>query len=145
MTFGIFALVIMTHFALFLGSAAFSPTLPDGAECGVAASNISCGKQFGINAGEMIDTSTSTAARLEKSGNFGTQIFDFVSGVWGFVKGAISTVFGLMTFNYSILQAEEGSVGSGAVSVLVIFFRVMMSALQTYVVYKVTMTALGRG
>ena len=142
MSLAVLAFLLLTHFGLILASLAFASetcTVDDLAACAQGGG--------GIDEERIEADIDREAERLTggQGGNIFTAAFDFVAGAWGIVTGLMTTLFGMFTFGYPIIERVDGEVGSGTVGLLLIFFRTGTSLLQAFVIYKVGMGALGRG
>ena len=139
MTIGMIAVVLMAHFALFLGSLAF----PNYTKCTPADLAACAGNE------DLTLESLATEVRQERQGvtgiGFIDKAVDFVKDMWESATGVVTTLFGLFTFDYRILNEPEGSIGSGIVSLMVLAFRLALTVTQAYVIWRMTMMALGRG
>ena len=135
MTIWLLAFVLLAHFCMFLGSLAFAQ------DTGCTPDNLAaCSGGAGINEETVGDEESSITGI-----GFVDQTINFVSDMWSGASRLIGVLFGLFTFDYQIGVDPEGSVGSGPVGLLMLFFRIGMSAIQSYVMFRMTMAALGRG
>ena len=139
MTIWLLAFVLMAHFGMFLGSLAFA------GETGCTPDNLAaCSGGAGLDEGEIRQEVGAEERGLTGIG-FVDQTINFVSDMFSSAARMLGVLFQLFTFGYQIANTPEGGVGSGPVGLLMLFFRVGMSALQAYVMLRLTMAALGRG
>lgn len=138
MTLGLLAFVLMAHFVIFLASLAF-----------VDYTGCTYDDLTGCSGGSVQSDNVAQQTYDERRNitgiGFIDQTIDFASDMFGGAARLVDMVFGLFTFRYRILTPHEGVVGSSPGELLVSFFRLALTVIQAWVLYRMTMTALGRG